>query len=820
VETIVCRRSRLAIRAGWQQHTVVEERIADIWGARTPFAAGEAWPVRVDTNLEEGVDGSEVTWVQSACVLCSNGCGLDIAVRDGRIVGVRGRADDRVNHGRLGPKGLHGWRANNAPDRLTTPLVRRDGSLEPASWEEALGLVVDRSRAVLADRGPLAMGFYNSGQLFLEEYYTLALLVRGGIGTPHLDANTRLCTATADAALKESFGCDGDPGSITDIDLCDTLFLVGHNVAETQTVLWMRILDRLDGPDPPRLVVVDPRRTNVAKRATVHLPIKSGTNLALLNAIQHELIANGWIDEEFVDAHTVGFERLRQTVEGYPPGRAAEICGVPIDDIRAAARVIGDAARLVSTCLQGVYQAHQATASAVQVNNVNLLRGMIGKPGCAPFQMNGQPTSQNTRETGADGDLGGVRNWQNPKHVEELAGLWNVDPLRIPHWGPPTHAMQIFRYAEEGSIRFLWVIGTNPAVSLPDLGRARSTLAQERLFLVVSDAFPNETCELADVVLPSALWGEKTGTFTNYDRTVHLSDKAVDPPGEARPDFDVLLEYAGRLDLRDRDGRPLVKWTTPAECFDAFARMTRGRLCDYSGLSHARLRGSGGIQWPCNEQHSDGAERLYTDHVFKTFVEECEDYGHDFLTGAARERKDFADLDPAGRAILHGVEYVAPPEQPSDDLPLRLTTGRTVYHWHTRTKTGRVEALDAAAPDGWVELAPTDAAALGVGEGDVVRVESPRGAIEGRARLSGVRSGVVFVPFHYGAAGRPARAGAARAANELTPLAWDPVSKQPLVKSGAVRVTKVADSGGVPAPAPTTTASEPVPAAGEPGPAA
>jgi anaerobic selenocysteine-containing dehydrogenase len=794
----------------------VDGRIADIWGTRTPFAPGEEWPVRVDTQLEPGIEESSVTWVKSACVLCSNGCGLDIAVSEERIVGVRGRADDRVNHGRLGPTGLYGWQANNASDRLTTPLVRRNGSLEPASWDEALGLVVERSRALLAERGPLALGFYNSGQLFLEEYYTLALLVRGGIGTPHLDANTRLCTATADAALKETFGCDGDPGSIADIDLCDTLFLVGHNVAETQTVLWMRVLDRLEGPDPPRLVVVDPRRTNVARRATVHLPIKSGTNLVLLNAIQHELIANGRIDEEFVRTSTVGFDRLCETVEQYPPERAAEICGVPAEDIRAAARVIGDAERLVSTCLQGVYQAHQATASAVQINNVNLLRGMIGKPGCAPFQMNGQPTSQNTREAGADGDLGGVRNWQNPAHVEELARLWNVEPLAIPHWGPPTHAMQIFRHAEEGSIRFLWVIGTNPAVSLPDLGRARSILSQERLFVVVSDAFLNETGELADVVLPTALWGEKTGAFTNYDRTVHLSDKAVDPPGEARADFDVFLDYARRLELRDRDGAPLVKWTTPEECFDAFREMTRGRLCDYSGLSHERLRESNGIQWPCNELHPEGTERLYTDHVFPTTADECEDYGHDFLTGAARERKDFTELAPGGRAILHGVDYVPPAEHPSEERPLRLTTGRTVYHWHTRTKTGRVEELDAAAPDVWVELAPTDATALGIGEGDLVRVESARGAIEARARLSGIRPGVVFVPFHYGAGRSSEQDGRQRAANELTLLAWDPVSKQPLVKSGAVRVAKVADSGGVPAGAPTTTASEPVTAAAAP----
>jgi anaerobic selenocysteine-containing dehydrogenase len=768
------------------------DRLRDIWGERTPYAPGSAWPARVDQCLADGVDESEVEWVQSACVLCSNGCGVDIAVRDGRIVGVRGREHDRVNRGRLGPKGLFGWQANNAPDRLTAPLIRRGGTLLRASWDEALALVVERSRRVLDELGPLGMAFYSSGQLFVEDYYTLAVVARAGIGTPHLDGNTRLCTATSDAALKESFGTDGDPGSIADIDLCDTLFLVGHNMAETQTVLWSRVLDRLAGPDPPRLVVVDPRRTEAARLAAVHLPIRSGTNLALLNAIQHELIARSWVDEPFVEAHTVGFPRLADTVASYPPQRAAAICGVPVDDIRAAARLIGQAERLVSTCLQGVYQSHQATASAVQVNNIHLLRGMIGKPGCAPFQMNGQPTAQNTRETGADGDLAGMRNWQNEQHVQELAHLWNVEPLQIPSWAPPTHVLQIFRYAEQGSIRFLWILGTNPAVSLPDLARIRSILAREQLFVVVSDAFLNETGELADVVLPTAIWGEKTGTFTNHDRTVHLSERAVDPPGEARADLDILLDYARRLDLRDRDGRPLLTWDSPARCFEAFKEMTRGRPCDYSGLSHDKLRGSGGIQWPCNDAHPDGCERLYADHVFHTLPDDCEDYGHDLLTGAAYERRDYADQNAAGRGILRAAEHTDPAEPPGEGYPLQLTTGRTVYHWHTRTKTGRVPELDAAAPDVWVELAPADAAELGVGEGDLVRVESPRGTIEAPARLGGTRPGVVFVPFHFGSWGRARGDAGRRAANELTILAWDPVSKQPLFKSAAARLTRVA----------------------------
>jgi ferredoxin-nitrate reductase len=664
---------------------------------------------------------------------------------------------------------------------------------------------------VLNSQGPLGMGFYTSGQLFLEDYYTIAMVVRGGIGTPHLDGNTRLCTATADFALKETFGSDGAPGSLTDFDHCDTLFVVGHNPAETHTVLWARVLDRLAGPNPPRLVVVDPRRTKVAAAADVHLPVRNGTNLALLNGIVHELIAGGHVDKGFVDEHTVGFDKLARTVADYDPDRVAQICGVPADDIRAAARLIGSAQRLVSTCLQGVYQSHQATATACQVNNVNLLRGMIGKPGCTVFQLNGQPTAQNTRETGADGDMVGFRNWQNPAHVADLARIWKVDPLQIPSWAPPTHTMQIFRYAEEGAIRFLWITATNPAVSLPELHRIRSILSQERLFVVVSDAFLTETARLADVVLPAAMWAEKTGTFTNHDRTVHLSERAIDPPGKARSDMDIFLDYSERLQLKNADGEPLVPWRTPEECFAAFTRVTRDRPCDYTGLSYDRLRGGSGIQWPCNADAPEGTERLYTDHEFNTDPDYCEDYGHDLSTGAAFERKDFVALGAAGRAILKAAHYEPAHEPPDDEYPLLFTNGRTAYHWHTRTKTAHAPQLQAAAPEAWVELCPADAERLGIGEGDLVRVESRRGRLEARARISGVRDGVVFAPFHFGYWDRDDDGpdGAPTAANELTMTVWDPVSKQPQFKVAAVRVERIAAGGG-PAPAPTTTASEPV----------
>jgi anaerobic selenocysteine-containing dehydrogenase len=347
----------------------VPDRIADLWGERTPYgpSGGKAtpWPIRVDAFLEPGIDEADVDrWVPTASVLHSNGDGLDIAVHGGRIVGVRGRAQDRVNHGRVDPKDLFGWQANVAADRLTRPLVRDGGRLVEAGWDEAMDRIVERSKELLDGPGGWGrFGFYTSGQLFLEEYYTLAVIGKAGLGTPHMDGNTRLCTATAGSALKASFGSDGQPGSYTDVDWCDALALWGHNVAETQTVLWMRMLDRRRGPNPPRLLAVDPRRTPVAGEADVHLAPRNGTNLVLVNGLLRELLRRGWYDEAYVSRSTTGFEALERTVDAYPPERVAEICDVPAARVVEAAELLGTSERLLSTVLQGFYQSNQATAA-------------------------------------------------------------------------------------------------------------------------------------------------------------------------------------------------------------------------------------------------------------------------------------------------------------------------------------------------------------------------------------------------------------------------------------------------------------------------
>ena len=760
------------------------DRIDHVWGDRAPYY--ETWGERVDERTTQPAE----SWVQSACLLCSNGCGLEIGVANGQIVGVRGRADDHVNRGRLGPKGLFGWEANNSADRLTTPLIRRDGKLERASWDEAMNLIVEKSKTIVSKHSPSAIGFYTSGQLFLEEYYTLGVIGKAGLGTPHMDGNTRLCTATAGQALKETFGTDGQPASYTDIDTTEAILHVGHNVAEVQTVLWSRILDRRRGPKPPKLVVIDPRATATAKEADVHLAPMLGTNVAVLNGLLNLIIESDRIDSEFIDEHTVGFEFLRDTAALWPPERVEKVTGVPADRLRAAANILSSANSLVSTVLQGVYQSNQATAAAVQVNNLNLIRGLIGKPGSGVLQMNGQPTAQNTRECGADGDLPGFRNWDDPAHIAELAKIWNVKESVIPHWAPPTHAMQIFRYCETGSIRMLWISATNPAVSLPDLPRIRKILQKDSLFVIAQDAFMTETAELADVVLPAALWGEKTGCFTNVDRTVHISHKAVEPPGDAKSDLDIFLDYAQRMEFTDKDGQPLIKWSDAQGAFDAWRECSRGRPCDYSGMSYEKLSQVSGIQWPCNEEFPEGCERLYTKGIFNTAAEYCEDYGHDLRTGAMRTPEQYKANDPKGRAFLHAADYEPPHESPDENYPFWLTTGRVVYHFHTRTKTGRAKELNDAAPDVFVELNEHDAQELGLRDGDFVRVESKRGKIDGAVRIGNILPRHIFVPFHYGYWDGQGHEYA-RAANELTITGWDPVSKQPHFKFAAVKLAKI-----------------------------
>lgn len=542
--------------------------------------------------------------------------------------------------------------------------------------------------------------------------------------------------------------------------------MVGHNASATQTVLWARIMDRLEARNAPKLIVVDPRRTQTAKKATVHLAPKVGTNVALLNGIQHQLFKNGWVNHDWVSKHAIGVAELKEKVNPYTPQYVEEITEVPAEKLQQAAEIIGNTSSLLSTALQGVYQSNQATAAACQINNINLLLGHIGRPGSGILQMNGQPTAQNNREAGCNGEFPGFRNHMNPVHMQELADSWNINYASVPHWAQPTHIENMLSYMKDGSIEMMWISGTNPLVSLPNLPRSRQILTGPKTFIVCQDIFMTETAAIADVVLPAAQWGEKTGCFTNADRTVHLSHKAVYPPGQAKSDLDIFLDFSRRMDFRGKDGRPMAPWTAPNEVFEAFKELSRSRPCDYSSMSYEKLTGGSGIPWPCTAEFPFGKERLFQDGVFYTHIDYCESFGHDLETGAPLSKDQYSSLNPAGKAILKSVDYIPALEVPDKEYPFHLDTGRKVLHFHTRTKTGRSKALQDADPEPEIQVSETDAANLQVKHGDPVIVRSRRGAVQIPVTVGDIAPGHAFIPFHFGYF--DVTDNRAKAANELT----------------------------------------------------
>ena len=734
-------------------------------------------------QVEHSIDVDR--WTPSTCGICSMGCGLEIATAGNQIVGVRGRVDHPVGLGRLGPKGMNQWYANRHPTRALHPLIRSGSRLLRASWDDAMELVVERFTEALALHGPLGVGIYNSGQLLLEEYYTLGKIARGGLGMSTIDSNTRLCTATTAASLMESFGADGPPGAFADFEETECIVLVGHNAAEQSTVLWMRILAAKAGAKKPKVIVIDPRRTfSVDTGADLHLQLRPGTNVALLNGICQQLIENGWIDRKFIDKHTVYFDQFSETVSKYTPARVARITGVPAAALRRAAEWIGMSKSTVSTCLQGIYQSNQATLAASTLNSMHLLMGKIGRPGSAPMQFAGQPSSMSTRETGADGTYPAYRNWEDAKHMDDLAKRWNVPAELLGK--KPVSAPEIFELCEKGDIKVLWNICTNPAVSMTD--RVTQLDALRGVFLIVQDCFADtETAQLADVVLPAAMWGEKTGCMTNAERRVNFLPKVVDPPGEARSDFDIFVDFARRMELTDKDGKPLIGYGTPEKAFEEWRMVSKGTIPDYSGMTYAMMRERGGVQWPCNEKAPNGTVRLYTDHHFPSEVEIAESYEKDLRTGHEHTYHEYeAKVDPRGKAFLLAGEYEAPVDDVDEEFPMVVVTGRQVYHWHTRTKTAKAPLLADAAPRAFIGVNEADAAELGIGDGDRVRVTSRRGSVEGPAKLGDVVApGVIFIPFHYG------ELDGGTTVNDLMPKAWDPVSKQPIQKFAAARIERV-----------------------------
>jgi assimilatory nitrate reductase catalytic subunit len=688
-------------------------------------------------------------WVPTTCGYCSVGCGMLIGVKDGRAVSVRGNPDHPVNAGWLCPKGLSEHHTISAASRAARPMLRKKRHLAPVTWNEALDTMASRLAGVKARHGAEAIGVISTGQLVTEEFYTLGKLVQLGLGTRHYCGNTTLCMSTAVAGYKRSFGSDGPPGAYEDFERADLILLIGANIADNHPILCRR----LRANPGATLIVVDPRVTKTAMMADLHLPIRPRSDLALLNGLVHIVLEHGLVDREFIARHTTGIDELAASVREYTPERTAQITGLSVDLLYRTASLYAGAKAALTAWTMGVNHSTKGTETVNAINNLALVTGNIGRPGASPFSITGQCNAMGTREAGFTSSMPGYRPFEDAAARAELAARWGIPVERIPQTRGLAYP-DIIEAVLSLRIRALWIIGTNPVVSFPNYGALRQAL-EELEFLVVQDGFhPTPTSEFAHLVLPAAIWGEKEGTYTNSERRVSKVNRAVAPQGEARSDFDIFLDLATRLGVKDE---LFPGWREPRDAFEEWRQVSAGRLCDYSGMTYEAIEAHGGIQWPYPAGASDPAatRRLYTDGEFET-----------------------AD----GRARLLGVEWAPFPEQPTSDFPLVLNTGRTVEHWHTRTKTGAVPILARLSPHAWVEMNPRDARRIGLKARDSVDVVSRRGriaAVELRVTET-VAPGQIFVPFHFAEAN----------ANHLTQSAFDPISREPNFKQSAVRVER------------------------------
>ena len=681
-------------------------------------------------------------WTKTTCGYCSVGCGMLVGTREGKAVAVRGNPDHPVNRGKLCPKGLSEHQILDAPTRAKTPMLRKGGRgtpLVPITWDEALDTMISRVSALQAEYGNNSFGVIGTGQLLTEEFYTLGKLVQLGFRTTSYDGNTTLCMASAVSGYKLSFGSDGPPGSYADMETADVVLLIGSNIADNHPILC----NRLRKKPGQVLIVVDPRVTKTAMMADIHLPVKPRSDIALINGIAHILLRDGLVNRNYIDQHTEGLDDFIHFVADYSPENVSATTGLPVETIERVARLYGQADAAFIGWTMGVNHSTQGSVTVAAINNLSLLTGNIGRAGAAPFSITGQCNAMGTRESGFTSALPGYRKFDNPQDRAELAQIWNIDEKELPSARGLAYP-DIIEAALAGRVKALWFIATNPVVSFPNFKLLTHALETAE-FVVVQDGFyPTPTMDYADLVLPAAIWGEKQGTYTNSERRVSKVNAFVTPPGEARPDFDIFLDLAARLGVRER---LYPGWTSTHDAWLEWQRVSAGRMCDYSGFSWQELEDRGGMQW--------GGTSLYREGQFP------------------RE---------GGRALLHCVPCLPFTEQPNHEYDLVLNTGRTVEHWHTRTKTGVVAMLEGMVPNAWLEMNPADAARLSLRQHDRVTLVSRRARVDDiELRITGiVAPGQVFMPFHF----------AEQNSNLVTLGAFDPISREPNFKQCAVRVER------------------------------
>jgi assimilatory nitrate reductase catalytic subunit len=674
----------------------------------------------------------------------------------GKITGVRGDPAHPANQGRLCTKGATLALSAQASGRALFPELRTDRASprQRVSWDTALDHVADKFRAVITEHGPDAVAFYISGQLTTEAYYVFNKLAKGLIGTNNVDTNSRLCMSSAVAGYKATLGADSPPGCYDDIDHAGTIFIAGSNTAYAHPILFRRIEAARKANPELKLIVVDPRRTDTADEADLHLAILPGTDVALYHAMLNVMLWEELIDRDAIAAHTEGWAALRDVVRDYTPEKAASICGVAASDIVQAARWFAAGPTLSLYC-QGLNQSSCGLDKNATLINLHLASGQIGKPGAAPLSLTGQPNAMGGREVGGLANLlSAHRDLDHPEHRAEVARLWGVDEVPAT---PGKTAVEMFDALKRGEIKAIWIACTNPAQSLPDQNLVQAAL-QAAECVVLQEAFADtETVPFADVLLPAASWGETEGTMTNSERCISRVRAAVPPPGEARADWDIACDFARRLDLAK--GARLFPYASAEAIFDEHRETTRGRDLDITGLSYALLD-QAPQQWPFPEGAATGKARLYADGVYPT---------------------------ESGRAHFHAAPYRPVAEAIDARYPLHLNTGRLRDQWHAMSRSGRVARLFAHADTPLLAMAQRDMELRRVKAGDLVRVKSRRGEVVVEVEASdSVRPGQCFLPMHWGS-----RFMGGLGVNALTLPVFDAVSKQPELKHAAVQVAKV-----------------------------
>lgn len=695
-----------------------------------------------------------IKWKKSICPYCGVGCGLMVGVDNGRVVEIEGIKGYPVNDGRICHLAESLPSVFDSEDRLTKPMIRRNGELEPAEWDETIAHTASNLKRIIDEHGPDSIAFYGGAINLNEEYYLINKLMKAAIGTNNVECSTRLCMSSTALGLISTIGIDGPPACYADIEEADLFFIAGSNMATSLPILFNRI-NNARKQNRTKVIVVDPRKTETSTIADIHLQIWPGTDVALNNAIAHVLIKEGYVNEKNVEIYCSGLSDLKQHIEEYSPSYVATITGCSASKIIHAAHTIGKSKAMLAFWFQGYNHSTQAVFKNNTLHNLLLLTGNYCRPGAGPLAINGEANTQGNRWVGTLSHLlPGVRQVSNPQHRRELADFWNIPADKISPI-PGRSVIDIIKGLHSGEVRALWISTTNPAVSLPNSKWIEEGLKKAEL-LIVQDIFhPTETTMLADVVMAGSHWSEKTGTYISSERRVEIVEKMVEPPGDAKADYEIICLVARAMGY-DKE----FSYNNPEEVFDEFRKITHGRICDMGGVTYERLRNElAGPQLPCPDAEHPGTPRLFQNMQFQR---------------------------PDGRAALLCRKYIEPAEVTDSKYPFVLITGRIASQFNTRTRTGRITCLNDVESKNFIEVHADDALRINIEDGNELEIISRRGSVSGIARITdNVLPRTIYMNMHYG---KLLGMGSGKMANLVSNAAYDVYSKQPEFKFTAVTI--------------------------------